>query len=184
MKTSNQSGGLDMNKKSNIVIGGIFVLLGGMFLLKNLNVPGFYFNIFDLRFLIVNLWPSLFLILPAVIMHQNFFSRRTDNAGILVPGGILLVVGVTLQLITTFHIERFVWPGFILAVAVGLYELYLFGGREKGILIPVVILGGISGMFFLSSLRLFIPFGHLLLPLLLILLGVVILFKRPSRRDF
>lgn len=173
-----------MNRRSNIVIGGIFVLLGGMFLLRNLNVPGFYFNLFDIGFLFANFWPSLFLLLPALAMHYSFFSGNNRDAGILVPGGILLVTGITCQLSTLFNVWHVMWPGFLLAVAVGLYELYLFGGREKGILIPVTILGGLSLIFFTSTIGFLLPFRHLFVPLLLILLGVVILFKRPTHRDF
>ena len=40
------------------------------------------------------------------------------------------------------------WPGFILAVAAGLFEFYWFGSRNKWLLIPINILTVLSLLFF------------------------------------
>ena len=79
-----------MVKKNNIVVGLIFVLLGILFLLKNVNIINF--NIFDIGSAIANFWPAMFLILPSVLMHSVYFTGKNKDAGILVPAGILLVV--------------------------------------------------------------------------------------------
>ena len=72
------------------------------------------------------------------------------------------------------------WPGFIMAVAVGLFELYLFGSRDRALLIPVGILGGLSIIFF-SSFSMSMLFGgryrNLLLPAVLILAGIFIMAR-------
>ncbi|KAA2301789.1 hypothetical protein FY526_23215, partial [Clostridioides difficile] len=77
------------------------------------------------------------------------------------------------------------WPGFILAVAVGLFELYWFGGRNKWLLIPINILTVISLLFFavmsigtmLSSLSFIQPF----VAIVLIMGGAWIMVGRKKR---
>ncbi|MCX7709773.1 MAG: hypothetical protein N2484_07965 [Clostridia bacterium] len=173
-----------MYKRSNMVIGIVFVLLGVLFLLRNLNIFN-VFDMFDFGNIIANMWPTLFLLIPSFIMHLSYFSGRNRDAGILVPGGILLGVGVTCQLSMFFDIWGVMWPGFIMAVAIGLFELYLFGTRDRGLLIPVTILGGLSIIFFTTiSFRELFGFGinKLILPLVLILLGVAIMIKN-DRKD-
>ncbi len=169
-----------MKNKNNIIIGAVFVALGMLFILDNFNILRFRFNIFDLTFLISHFWPALFLIFPGFLMHLTFFSGKNRDAGILVPGGILLVVGLTCQISMLTGDWSKTWPGYILAVAVGLFELYLFGNREKGLLIPVAILGITSLIFFENmTLRWFfdLKFKNLLVSAVLILLGLSIIFK-------
>lgn len=175
-----------MQNKNNIVIGIIFVALGLLFLLKNLNVFDIFdiFDMFNVWGLVANLWPTLFLLIPSFIMHMSFFSGRNRDAGILVPGGILFGVGVTLQLTMLFGIANLVWPGYIMAVAIGLFELYMFGNRDKGLLVPVIILGGLSTIFFITNFfNEVFGFGvdKLFIPLILILLGVAIIFKSDRK---
>jgi hypothetical protein len=168
-----------MNRRNNVVIGIIFVALGGLFMLKN-------FQIFDFNNIILKFWPSIILILPSLAIHSVFFSGKNKDAGILVPAGILLTVGVILQVSVLFGFWGRTWPGYILAVAVGLFELYLFGNREKGLLIPVGILGGISFIFFtqitlkdLYDLRM----RQFAIPVALILLGILIIFRNLRRKN-
>ena len=173
-----------MVKKNNIVVGLIFVLLGILFLLKNLNFISF--SIFDIGAIIATFWPALFLILPSVLMHSVFFTGKNRDAGILVPAGILLVVGLTCQLSMMFGIWGISWPGFLLAVAVGLFELYLFGNRQKGLLIPIVILGGLSVVFFnwFSFRWLFgIQYSRFVIPVILVVFGLLIIFKNSTGRN-
>jgi len=175
-----------MNKKSNMIIGAIILLLGVYFLLHNLNIFRIYIDIFDIGFLFSNFWP-MFLIIPGFFMHMAYFSGKNTDAGILVPGGILLVSGLTCQLSTIFGNWHVMWPGFLLAVAVGLFELYLFGPKEKGLLIPVGILGGLSFIFFSNTLRWYFEynFGKFIIPLILILLGGFIIYKSIfERKEF
>jgi len=176
-----------MKNRNNVVIGGVFVALGLIFLLGNLNIVRVRFNIFDIGFFISHFWPAMFLIFPGVIMHLTFFSGKNKDAGILVPGGILLVVGLTCQISMLSGWWVNTWPGYILAVAVGLFELYLFGNREKGLLIPVAILGIISLIFF-DNFTLNWFFGlrlkSILVSAVLILLGVSIIFRTSfQKRD-
>jgi hypothetical protein len=123
--------------------------------------------------------------IPGVLFHYAYFFGTNKDAGLLVPGGILFVIGLTCQLSLSFSIWHLMWPGYILSVAVGLFELYLFGKKEKGLLIPVAILGGLSVIFFTSfSFRWLLGFdmNRLIVPVILILLGLIIILK-PSVKE-
>jgi hypothetical protein len=73
------------------------------------------------------------------------------------------------------------WPIFPLGVAIGLLQLYLSGQREKGLLIPIGILGVIS-LFFLINNLFFINFG-LLGGIVLVVIGIWIIFKKTKLND-
>lgn len=95
-------------------------------------------------------WPSMFVLPVGLFFHWLYFSVfRRRNVGVLVPGGILLVSGLICQAATLLDGWVYLWPGFIFAVAVGLFELYWFGGRNRWLLVPINILLAISLLFFL-----------------------------------
>ncbi|MGI6777331.1 MAG: LiaF transmembrane domain-containing protein [Acetivibrionales bacterium] len=168
-----------MVRRGNVFIGIFLIIIGVLFLLKTMG-----FVVFDIGFIIDRFWPFLFLMVPGLAFHYGYFSGKNKDAGLLVPGGILLVTGITCQISTSIGIWHLMWPGFILAVAVGLFELYLFGNQDKGLLIPVVILGGLSVIFFTSfSFRWAFGFdaSKLFVPLLLVVIGIIIIFKGPNR---
>lgn len=173
-------------KKNNIVIGVIFVILGVLFLLNNSGLVRIDISFFDIGFLIAKFWPALFLIIPGLAMHSIFFSGKNSDAGILVPGGILLFTGLTCQVSMLFDIWGITWPGFIFAVAIGLFELYLFGNKNKGLLIPVGILTVISIIFFDAFTLRWLNGFHLkeiLIGALLIIIGLSIIFKNGRKKD-
>jgi hypothetical protein len=128
-----------------------------------------------------NLWP-LFLLIPGIFFELSYFISRKD-AGLLVPGGILITYGLLFLVNVNYgwHLMDNLWPIFPLGVAIGLFQLFLFGGREKGLLIPVGILGAIS-LFFLINNLFFIHFG-LLAGILLVLIGIWIIFKKAKSSD-
>lgn len=176
------------NRRGNVVLGAIFVIIGVLLLLKTMNILDIYINIFDIGFLISRFWPAFFLIIPGLAFHYGFARGGRRDPGLLVPGGILLVLGIVFQINMLFGGWHILWPGYIFAVAFGLFELYLFGNRDKGLLIPVGILGGLSIIFFTSfSLKELFSFSvnRFLIPLVLIVIGLIIVFRGDSRRkDF
>jgi hypothetical protein len=94
-------------------------------------------------------WPSMFLIPVGLLFHWMYFSLLGGKgAGLLIPGGIVLTVGVVCQIAVLTGGWSWLWPGFILAPAVGLFEFYLFGYRNKWLLLPIMILTVLSGIFF------------------------------------
>lgn len=161
------------------VLGTIFILLGALFLLKNLDIIEPFWSYFDIGSIIGRFWPALFLLVPGLIFHINFFSGRKKDPGILVPGGILLVLGIAFQINMLFGGWDIMWPLYIFSVAFGLFELYAFGTRDKGLLVPIGILGGLSVIFFISfSLGRFLSFSirPLIVPVILIGAGLMVLF--------
>ncbi len=80
---------------------------------------------------------------------------------------------------------EYLWPIFPLGVAIGLFQLYLFGGREKRLLIPIGILGAVSIFFLINNLiknLFFIDFG-LLAGIVLVVIGIWIIFKKAKSND-
>jgi hypothetical protein len=173
--------------KTNRVLGAILVILGALFLLKNLNIVNPLFDIFNFGFIISKLWPSLFLIIPGLLFHYGFFRGRRKDPGLLVPGGILLVLGIVFQINMLFGGWNITWPANIFAVAFGLFELYAFGNREKGLLIPIGILGGLSVIFFTAfSLNQLIGLNarNAITPLVLIIIGLIVIFGGRRKKEF
>jgi hypothetical protein len=173
-----------MNKTGR-VLGTIFVVLGAIFLLKNFNIINFSFNIFDFGFIISKFWPSIFLILPGLLFHYGYLAGRRKDPGLLVPGGMFLVWGAAFQINMLFGFWEVMWPIYIFAVAFGLFELYLFGNRDKGLLIPICILGGLSVIFFSAfSLKALLGSisGQLLTPVVLIVIGLAVIFGGNKKR--
>ncbi|MFD2614275.1 hypothetical protein [Paenibacillus gansuensis] len=129
-----------MNPRS---LFGIVLMLVGVFLFVN---NGAEFGTGDV---FAYFWPSIFVLPLAFFFHWLYFGvTGRKGVGLLVPGGILLTVGVVCQISMLFDNWEYTWPGFILAPAVGLLELYWFGGRNKYLLIPINILGAVSLVFF------------------------------------
>ncbi len=162
--------------KSKFIIGSLLVLLGAYLLLSGGSSygPGQLIGLF---------WPSLFIIPLGVFFHWMYFSMTASRGvGLLVPGGILLTVGIVCQISMLFNNWEYTWPGFILAPAVGLFELYWFGPRHKALLIPVGILTFMSCLFFLlftlGSLFSVTIFGQPILAIGLILAGAVMLLAK------
>ena len=159
-------------KKINYLFGIFLLLIGVLLILANFGVIEIAWD---------NLWP-LFLLIPGIFLELSYFIYRKD-AGLLVPGGILTTYGLlfSVNVIYGWHLMDNLWPIFPLGVAIGLFQLYLFGGREKGLLIPVGILGAIS-LFFLINHLIFVDF-RLLAGILLVLIGIWIIFKKTKTNN-
>ena len=154
-------------KKINYIFGFLLLFIGVLLILSNFGVIEIVWE---------NLWP-LFLLIPGILFELSYFISRKD-AGLLVPGGILITYGLLfcVNVSCGWHLMENLWPIFPLGVAIGLFQLYLFGGREKGLLIPVGILGAIS-LFFLINNLFFIDF-RFLAGILLVIIGIWIIFKK------
>lgn len=126
------------------------------------------------------LWP-LVIIIPGLILEGSFFLHR-ETPGVLVPGGILTITGLNLFICNTFGwwLMEYLWPLFPLAVAFGLFQLYVFDGRDRTLLIPVAILGTVAVVAFLGKFA--VMAISKIIPLLLIGFGLYLLL-RGRRRD-
>ena len=156
-------------KKINYIFGFLLLCIGVILILSNFGVIEIVWK---------NLWP-LFLLIPGIVFELSYFIYRKD-AGLLVPGGILITYSLLflVNVIYGWHLMENLWPIFPLGVAIGLLQLYLFGGREKGLLIPIGILGAVS-LFFLINNLFIIDFG-LLAGIILVVIGIWIIFKKAK----
>ncbi|WP_127585742.1 hypothetical protein [Paenibacillus koleovorans] len=165
--------------KIRFALGAVLLLLGGYLLLDRDGSLG-------AGTIFANFWPILFVIPLGLFFHWMYFSLiGRKGVGLLIPGGVLFVAGCVCQIATLFDSWSYMWPGFIAAVAVGLFEFYWFGGRNKWLLIPINILVVLSVLFFivfstgafLSGLA-----GQPIVAVLMLLLGVFLLVTR--KREF
>lgn len=160
-------------RRTNIIWGVLLIIIGVLILLNKV----YSINLLSISFL----WP-LFILIPGLSFEFEYFSSRRD-AGVLVPGGILTTIGVLFlfQTYTNWRFAEIIWPVCVLSVALGLFQLYIFGQKSSGLLIPVFILGTVGGIGLLTIL-----FGQLLpwlsysllFPIIIILLGIYILLKK------
>ncbi|MCD1261537.1 hypothetical protein B5M42_022295 [Paenibacillus athensensis] len=125
------------------------------------------------------LWP-LFILVPGLLFHALFFGRIWP-AGVLVPGGILTTYALMFLFcnFVGWGAMSYLWPGFILGVAVGLYEFHLFDrNAERGVLIAAMILAAVAvGLF---GMTLLFKLGVYVIVLLLILAGVFMILRKPK----
>ncbi|GKU77636.1 hypothetical protein [Paenibacillus sp. L3-i20] len=129
--------------KIKTISGSLLLLLGIVLLLNQGETfgPGKIFAYF---------WPSMFVLPLGLFFHWLYFGMTgKKGVGLLIPGGILIVVGIVCQIAMLFNSWHIMWPGFILAPAVGLLEFYWFGNRNKWLLIPINILTVLSLLFFI-----------------------------------
>jgi len=159
-------------KKINYLFGLFLLLAGGLLILANYRIIEIAWD---------NIWP-LFVLIVGIFFEASYFINRKE-AGLLVPGGILITYGLlfSVSAIYGWHLMGDLWPIYPLGVAIGLFQLYLFGGRDKGLLVPIGILGAVS-LFFLFNNLLFVDF-RLLAGILLVVIGIWIILKKTITTD-
>lgn len=81
-------------------------------------------------------------------------KKAPEQAGLLVPGGMFLVLGCLFwfETATGWAYSAMTWPVYIWAPALGLFELWYFGGRKTGALIPALILTAAGALCFAGML--------------------------------
>lgn len=146
-------------------------------LLVVVGVLGVLSSLFDIRFFgWGNLWP-IFVLGPGVCFEFAYFSTRRAP-GLLVPGGILTTLGLLFffENLTGWIFSGFTWPVYLIAVAIGLFQLYWFGGRDRGLLIPVGILSTIAIVSFVTTIFSWIS-SSMVISILLVIVGALFVFK-------
>ena len=139
--------------------GITLVALGILFLIPRL----FHVHLADL-------WPLL-MIGGGVAFFFGFIADRS-NYGLLMPGTILTVIGLLIFYCTVegWYMMETLWPFFIIAPGLGFVLMYLFGRKERGLLIPAGILLAVGSFFLLARSE-----YDYLWPLVLIAFGVFLL---------
>lgn len=149
------------NGKHNLGWGIFLVILGAVFLIGNLSDVSMEM-----------LWPVFPLAVGLAFIVGYLYNR--SNFGLLMPGSIFMVIGFLFLYLSIFgwwHMED-LWPVFIIAPSVGFLAMYFGGTRDKGLLVPAGILGGLGLIFFFISAGM----GGWW-PVLLILAGGIILAR-------
>lgn len=130
-------------RNNKYFVGALLILIGLAMILGNM-------GILDMSWISRLTWPVICLIISG-IFFMGYSSRRPYGAGLLMPGGILLTVGVTGFFGELLGYDL-MWPGFVLAPAVGLFLLYWFGSRSSGLLVPIGILLTVASVCYISEL--------------------------------
>ncbi|MCK4236662.1 MAG: hypothetical protein KAX38_06060 [Candidatus Krumholzibacteria bacterium] len=157
--------------KHSPVPGLILVALGILFLLGNFGAFRIDTDIF---------WTYIIIVLGIIFWLVFLFDR--SKSGHIMPGTILLTVGLLLNYAVRngWGAMKYLWPFFILAPAFGFYAMFLFGGRDRTLLIPAGILTVIGLVFFLQG------FDHsmrLIWPIAIIIIGVLLLVKGSKKEE-
>ena len=165
-------------KNKNYLWGVILVVIGVSGILNRI----FHINLFSIGF-----WWPVFVLIPGVAFEIAYFTTR-KNPGVLVPGGILTTIGLLFlfQNFTFWRFSAYTWPIYLLAVAVGLFQLYWFGGKQKALLIPVGIIIVLVTIFFASIIvgNVFsILRRSIIIPILLLVVGLYIIFRKGNRSN-
>lgn len=158
-------------RNSSIVKGAVLIAIGCILLLSNLGYINFSWDY---------IWPMA-LLLPGIYLHFAFFTKIDKNPGNLVPAGILTTYGLMAYAIAFFGWETMtsLWPFILIGIAIGLFELYIFDKRDKSLLIPIGILGGI-GLMILSRAYFVMDIKKYLIPAILVVIGLMMLLKRKQ----
>ena len=156
-------------KTSDIIIGLALIIMGVLFLSDN-------FGYLDLDFAV--LWP-LVLIAAGGGFWIGYFQNR-KNYGMLMPGTILIVYGLIFWFCAEngWYQMHYLWPGFMIGPGLGFFMLYLFGEKEKGLLIPAGILTGLGLIFFVG----FSDFSSYW-PVILIAVGLYLIYKHYRQNN-
>lgn len=157
-------------KESTIILALILIVVGAEGILNQV----FHINLFGY----ISWWDLGILVLGLYFEWQYFTTRKTP--GLLVPGGILAVVGLIGFLEGLFDGYFFThFPSGEIGVALGLFQLYWYGSRNKFLLIPVVILL-LSALDDISSKVFWWFNGSLIWPVGLIIIGVYLIASQSK----
>ncbi len=133
-------------KARRVLLGFIFICIGIAFFLQRAGA---------IHISAGSAWPFLFIIMSAGFHAGFIFAKKTpEQAELLVPGGMFFVLGrlFCFETATGWTYSDVTWPVYIWAPALGLFELWYFGGRKLGVLIPAFILTAVGALCFAGML--------------------------------
>lgn len=164
-----------------LIFGGIFTFIGALSVLKD--ISRYRFNISF----------ELFLIIVGIVFLFLYYSKKTE--GFIYPGSILPALGIYF-LIMRFMDESYMWPSIFVLLGLAFYFIYFSAlmGKNSWPLIPgtiLIVLGtclftisfGIINWDIVKYLNINIrEYQNYIWPAVLILIGVIMLYKSLFRR--
>lgn len=176
-----------MRHKGSVYVGTLLVLFGLFFLLAGSSGPLLKLTT---RFSSgwAAFWPLLILLagvaflLPLAIWRD----RRQELAGLAIPGIILLVNGLMLQvqnLSGHWDSWAYAWALEPVAVGLGLLAMYYMGHRSEGLLVAAGIVGGSGLLFFFIFASAFGGIFRWVGPLALIGAGALVILRGIARQS-
>ncbi len=152
---------------SRSVFGAILVLIGAAVIF---NRVAFSLSPFHL------LWP-MWLLVPGLALQVAFFVRpRPNRSNMLMPAGILTVLGIVFFLERIPVLDRLVtWPQVMLAPAAGFLEMYFFGHREfryfvSGAVLVIIAVVAYVNLFLMLN-------GALLIGAAFVIIGLYVILR-------
>jgi hypothetical protein len=156
--------------KNNYSLGIVLIVLAVILLLGKLGIVGFLGHLF---------WP-VFVFVPGLLLHMLFFGRILP-VGVLVPGAMLITYAIMFFYCNIFGWSSmsYLWPLFILGVAVGLYELHIYNHSSSNAAFNAAcILAVISLVFFVFAFL--FTAGIYVIAIVLIGSGLLMMLKRKN----
>lgn len=124
------------------------------------------------------MWPIFPLMVGGSSIYGYILNKK--NIGLLMPGCILVIISFLFfycNFAGWYHMET-LWPIFLLAPSIGFAAMYVLGNQERGLLIPTVLLGGLSLIFMFISTG----YGNWW-PLIMILAGLFLIFQERKKNN-
>lgn len=180
---------------SSLLIGGLFILLGTVWLFANIFKVDLPWDI---------MWP-FFLIVPGVALWFSYFSNPKRDHEVLIPANILLFLGGTFlfnMIVSNYLHYSDVWVATVAMYSTGPVAIAFWitwaASRKPGYMVPAIILTLIT--FCIASITLpialfnqvfFGKFWNVMWPLFIIMIGVFIIFvpifkmltKEPGKEE-
>lgn len=123
-------------------------------------------------------WPLIVLGIGA-LLHALHYIRLAPSS-IVVPGGALITYALIFLFCNLFgwSFMKYLWPGFLFGIAVGLYELYVLDRHSpRSVLTVAIIIALVSAVLF--AMTLLFTLSAYIIALLLIAVGLGFIFWRP-----
>jgi hypothetical protein len=131
-----------MEKRFSILVGVLFLLMGGMGLMFSLVLPMLGWDAWEWG--AWRLWPSIVVCLGLLFMLSPLLVRgHRGLGGLFIPGMPILITGAILLLASVFNfwgVWTWLWPLEVLALATGFFAAALYM-RLIWLVIPAIIIG-------------------------------------------
>lgn len=162
-----------MKNRNHLVLGLMLILAGAVVLLGQMGV---------LRLSWATAWP-LILVGLGIMFHLFFLVSGGRASGHLVPGGVLLTLGLLFEFcaLNGWGWMSSLWPVAIIAPGIGLMESGLLGGsfsRHQGEIIAGAVLLLVGGLMLAmqnvpNAIRFVLPAGLIAAGLLVLISGLL-----------